>query len=284
MEQINLPILFDREKQEALNNALLTKTGCFLFLKTEEIIPGFTPSTYSDAFFEIVIGLYIVYHDLACLYWKLLLNKDFCPPGFEKWKLNKPSEHIKCIINPIRPQLTHGLLLFPAVEEDEFKKSLEFLNDKGENRLLPWGDNKIQWPRYMQMMTEDNWKKIVKTIIKDSDQFYELMFEWAGSWEKAISTGVTSPRHDFISSREFAKSIDSRVLAPYCNKLGIGNYKDGSGELEELRNHLRDFYEDHTNLKKPDRILKEMENWLIKQNQRGSSIDIARNHNLNPEP
>ena len=76
MEQINLPILFDREKQEALNNALLTKTGCFLFLKTEEIIPGFTPSTYSDAFFEIVIGLYIVYHDLACLYWKLLLNKD----------------------------------------------------------------------------------------------------------------------------------------------------------------------------------------------------------------
>ena len=274
MEPIKLPLLFNREKQEELNNTILTKADCFLFLKTEEILPGFAPISYSDAFIEVVIGLYILYHDLACLYWQVLLSEDFCPPGFEKWKLEKPKKHIECINKSLRPQLTHGFLLPRDAQVDVLRGSLEFLYDKGKNKQLPWGDSKTQWPRYMQMMTEDNWKGIVNTIIKDSDDFYELMFEWANSWEKAISKGAKSPRHDFIWSHAFGKSIDTRVLTPYCEKIGIPRIEDHE-YLNELRKHLQNFYEKSPNLKKPDRILKEMENWLKKQNESGSSITIA---------
>ena len=273
MEMINLPLLFARDKQEELNNALLEKTGCFMFLKTDEILPGFAPASYADAFLEVVIGLYIVYHDLACSYWKVLLDPDFCPPtGFDDFKLNKPKKHVKRIIETLRPQFTHGFMLARDSQVDELRDSLEFLYESSKSQLLPWANAKTQWPRYMQMMTEENWKHIVDNLIRDSNDFYSVMLEWADSWEKAIDGGADSPRHDFIWSDAFSKSIDYRVLNPYCKKHCVK--KPEEEELDKLQDHLRDFFENNPH-KKPDRILKELESWLKAKNQGVSSLDIA---------
>lgn len=273
MEKINLPLLFARDKQESLNNALYNKTGCFMFLKTDEILPGFVPTSYADAFLEVVIGLYIVYHDLACSYWKALLSIDFCPPtGFDKFKLNKPYKHVKCIIEALRPQFTHGFMLARDSQVDELRDALEILYDRNDSQLLPWGNSKTQWPRYMQMMTEAYWKQIVENLTRDSNDLYSVMLEWADSWEKAIADGATSPRHDFIWSDAFSKSIDLRVLNPYCRKHRVKRPEEE--KLSELQNHLRDFYENNQH-KKPDRILKELESWLKTENQGESSLDIA---------
>ena len=273
MKQIKLPILFSRSEQETLNNALLSKTGCFLFLKTDEILPGFAPASYADAFIGIVVGLYIIYHDLACSYWKALLSTDICPPGvFEKGRLNKPKKHIESIILSLRPQISHGFLIPRDPQADEFRDILEFLYSRDKTKLLPWGSAKMPWPRYMQMMEEDNWKTIVESIIKDSNDFYSLMFEWADSWEKAVAGGAVNPRHDFIWSDAFANSIDLRVLKPLSKKRRLKELT--KEELPELQNHIRYFYEKNTN-KKPDRILKEINNWLTYRSEGRSSLDIA---------
>lgn len=271
------PLLLFQNNQLELNNKLQVKTGCFLFLRTDDVIPGLALNSFPafdvkttdpskpslTAFVEIIIGLYAVYHDFACQFWKALLSDALCPKGMEQNRLKQHRAHINSIIE-LRQEIAHGSLK-ARFKDDKLLKCLKKQMEIA-NRGLPWAGNDPSWPHYMEQMGEEDWASVVKVLADSSNKLYHFLVEWAEAWDKLIQSGEESPRVLFATSDDFAKSFDNR-----CGKLcGAGKLSDQ--KLGDLREDLKNFYLNNPRATSKQ-LLNEMKNRL--KNYSGSSGGVS---------
>ena len=271
MSSIQLPKLLYRANQDALNKTLLEKTGCFLFLRTDDVFPGAAPNKPYDAFVEIVVGLYVVYHDFACRFWETLLGNNLLPSGIQAYSLNTHKKHIQSINKTLRQQIAHGSLKARSSEADPLRDSLEELM-QSSSHTPPWAPGQPQWPKYMNDMGEDDWCVVVERLTKRSDSLISFFEGWAAAWERDInSDNSKSPRASF-SYDGIWNSIDHRCVAPYEEANGIKLTDD---QMDDLRNHLIGFFTNNTS-KTNSHLLKEMASWIRKLSMPASpSTSIA---------
>lgn len=259
MNEIHFPKLLYKENQEALNKVLLEKTGCFMFLRTDDVFPGIIPQKASDAFIEIAVGLYVVYHDLACRFWEVLLAESMLPTGIQQFSLTSHKKHIQSINKTLRQQIAHGSLKARPPENDVLRDALEELMNSSSH-TPPWSPRQPQWPQYMKEMSEEDWQIVVDKLTKRSDGLISFLEEWANAWEKELKTGSPKNPRAAFAYEGITRSIDYRCLAPYEESIGI---KLGDGELDSLRTYLVNFFTNNPS-KTNTQLLKEMASWIRK--------------------
>ena len=80
-----LPRMLQPDRLKQLNEHLVDTTGCFAFLKTDQVLFSLTPQQWQDAYTVFGVGLYAVYHDYGCRFlYSILLSDDFCPDTLPK--------------------------------------------------------------------------------------------------------------------------------------------------------------------------------------------------------
>lgn len=214
--EIQLPLFLQSEKVAALNDTLVQKTGCFAFLKTDQVLFSTMPESWQDAFTVIVVGLYAVYHDFGCGYLGLILDDAMCPTTFSYSSREK--RHIT-EISDLRANIAHGVLHLPqrvSCQKLFFGK-----------KCFPRPEMQIsynQWPDYLNALTEDAWEKIVTRLINDSNQLFHYLEQWADTWARD-SAKLAWLKRQFCNDSRFIYSIDARICRPILEANGVSKRK-----------------------------------------------------------
>ncbi len=237
--KIQLPLFLQSEKVAGLNDSLIQKTGCFAFLKTDQVLFSTMPESWQDAFSVVVVGLYAVYHDFGCKYLRLILDNKLCPATMPS--AVKEIRHLDDI-STFRANIAHGIL--PLTQRISCQKLFYDWN------CFPPVETHIsynQWPDYLNALTEDDWAKIVTRITDDSNQLFHYLEQWADTWA-GDSSKLIWLRKEFGEDDRFSHSIDSRICKPILDANGVSNrrikgyLRQNSQELNQWRDQLKSYF------------------------------------------
>ncbi len=274
-----LPCMLQPNKLRDLNKYLVDTTGCFAFLKTEQVLFSSAPQSWQDAFTIFSVGLYAVYHDFGCQFLRLLLSDELCPSTLASPERHRL--HVDTLNRIIRVNLAHGLLYSSQRTE---------LQDKLANYYLrgsSYTHNPAEWPDYVNSLTEQQWMGITQRLATDSDNLYCFLRSWGEEWAKD-SDRLPKLQDQFVTHRGyFAKSFDDRVCRPLLLSCGIKSSdvtrytkSNGSSPIDRWRQQLVQFYRNGKH--HPDEIFRKLDQ-LIRQELKPiqkSSIDIAAQFGL----
>jgi len=262
----------DRLKQ--LNDHLVDTTGCFAFLKTDQVLFSPTPQFWQNAYTIFGIGLYAVYHDYGCKFLRFfLLDDKFCPDT-----LPKPARyrtHIDTLNQDIRTNLAHGLLLPSQRINLQRKLANYYLQDSKQDSSI--------WPDYINQLTEEQWMRITQRLIADSNNLFCFLWAWGDEWAKD-SNRLPELREQFVSYKNFfSSSFDDRVCRPLLLSYGIKpstvvHYTSSTSQSSSINRWRQQLIQSYRSGKThPEDLYYEL-NQLIRQElepPKNSSIDIA---------
>lgn len=206
-----VPLFLQPGRAAALNDKLVRQTGCFAFLKTDQVAFTLSPKSYQDAFISFSIGLYALYHDFGCYFLQMLLSDQFCPSSIDTGGLVRYRTHVSVLNRDIRSNLAHGLLeLEPRIR---FQKKLAGYYLHSEYT----GVSAEQWPDFVNNLTQEQWKSITATLIADSDRIYHFLERWADEWAKD-SDSLDGLRNRFATDTRFSGSFGDRICRSLIRK------------------------------------------------------------------
>lgn len=269
-----LPRMLQPNQLKQLNEHLVDTTGCFAFLKTDQVLFSLAPQGWQDAYTVFGVGLYAVYHDYGCKFlYSILLSDDFCPDT-----LPKPSNHrlhVGTLNREIRTNLAHGLL-YPSQREGLRRKLCNYYLQG--HPVIPG-----TWPDYINQLTERDWIQITQRLVKDSDNLYDFLWSWGDEWAKNPDN-LPTLQEQFVTYRDcFANSFDDRVCRPLLYNYGVRpldifQYTKSNGQTAPIDQWRRQLIESYRNGKRhPEELCHELERLIGREfEQPGqSSIDIA---------
>lgn len=269
-----LPRMLQPDRLKQLNEHLVDTTGCFAFLKTEQVLFSLTPQQWQDAYTVFGVGLYAVYHDYGCKFlYSILLSDDFCPDTLPK--PNKHRLHVYTLNQDIRTNLAHGLL-YPF---QRIKLQRKLFGYYLQNHPQAPGI----WPDYVNQLTEQEWMQIAQRLIKDSDDLYDFLWSWGDEWAKTPED-LPELQEQFVTYRDyFANSFDDRVCRPLLRNYGVGQsdifqYTRSNGQTAPIDRWRQQLIEAYRNGKRhPEELCHELEQYIGRELEQSgqSSIDIA---------
>lgn len=268
------PLMLQPDRLEQLNKHLVETTGCFAFLKTDQVLFSPRPQQWQDAYTIFSVGLYAVYHDYGCKFlYSILLSDDFCPNTLPEPRRHR--SHIDMLNRHIRTNLAHGLLNSFQREELQRKLFDYYLRDPSRAR--------DPWPEPINGLTEKEWMTITKKLIEDSNDLYYFLWSWGDEWAKNPES-LPELRERFATYENcFADSVDGRICCPLLHSYGIKhsdisqytNGKKQSAPINQWRQHLIEAY--RKGMWHPEELYRELEKCIKEEVEpaKGSSIDIA---------
>lgn len=233
---IPIPKLLQDNVARQLNNTMIEKNQSFVFLGEPEALINKTPSTYAEAFDQYVTRLYVLYHDYGMYYIKSYGNVAIAFTRNRKYDL-----HIN-FINLSRTAISHSEDIYTNDAIYSKLKNYYFKNDNS----FSYND----WFSFWHNAPEHHWEKLVKKIIKDSDEFYTKFLCKIASHETNLKSlykeitniFLTGEYTDFKGNKIeiYNKSFDYRFLKIICQKLDSSvSWSDNQIARRELKN----FYE-----------------------------------------
>lgn len=199
-----VPLFLQPGMAAILNDKLIRETGCFAFLKTDQVAFSLSPQSYQDAFISFSISLYALYHDFGCHFLAILLSDQFCPPSVDRGKLRKCRTHVWALNSVIRSNLAHGQF------EIESRIRLQNMLAGYYIHSQHIGVSANKWPDFTNSLAQTQWKSATTTMINDSDLVYHSLEEWADEWAKN-PTFPDDLRNRFASDTRFLASFDDRI-------------------------------------------------------------------------
>ena len=271
-----LPCMLQPDKLRELNKHLVDTTGCFAFLKTDQVLFSPVPQSWQDAYTIIGVGLYAVYHDYGCQFLRLLLSDELCPNT--SVEPDRHRTHVNMLNTIIRVNLAHGLL--GSSQRTKLQRNLAnyYLKDSSYTH----NHNPDRWPDYINNLTEHQWMRITRRLVTDSDNLYRFLWSWGDEWAKD-SERLPELQSRFVTHRDcFANSFDDRVCRPLLLGHGtrpsdVNRYtkSNGSSPIDRWRQQLIRFYQNGEH--RPDEIFRKLDQliWQELEPIPNSSIDIA---------
>lgn len=269
-----LPYMLQPDRLKQLNDHLVETTGCFAFLKTDQVLFSQAPGLWQDAYTIFSIGLYAVYHDYGCKFLRsLLLSDELCPDTLPKPGSHRA--HLDTLNQSIRTNLAHGLL--HASQRAALQRKLS-------NYYLPSGSyahDPSDWPGYVNQLSEHQWMQITQRLTQDSDSLYQFLWSWGDEWAKEPGC-LPGLRERFVSYTDFfANSFDDRVCRPILLEHGAKSFEVGlytnkdSTYLKQWRQHLVQSYRGGKT--QPEELYRELDRLIYQEltMPQHSSIDIA---------
>lgn len=269
------PDMLQPDRLKQLNNHLVNTTGCFAFLKTDQVLFSSRPQFWQDAYTIFSIGLYAVYHDYGCKFLRnFFLNDKFRPNT--QLILDRYRLHVDTLCWHIRPNLAHGLLHLSGRIKLQHKLAKYYLQDSTQNHS--------DWPDYINQLTEEQWMKITQRMVKDSNDLYYFLWTWGNEWAKNPN-GLSELQEQFVSERDsFAFSFDDRICRPLLlshgvKPMAVTQYTKSNGQsapIDLWRQKLIQFYRSGKN--RPEDIYNELDRLIQEEVEphKKSSVDIAR--------
>lgn len=272
-----LPYMLHPDKLKQLNEHLVNTTGCFAFLKTDQVLFSPAPQQWQDAYTVFGVGLYAVYHDFGCKFLYSLLSDEFCPDMLPNPASHR--RHVNALNREIRTNLVHGLL-YPFQRKGLQRKLVNYYLQGGSHAQLLH-----EWPDYVNGLTEQQWMQITQRLVKDSNDLYDFLWSWGEEWAKKPDC-LPELQERFVTYRDcFARSFDERVCHPLLRSCGV-EYSDvqrytkhkSNGQTVPIDLWRQQLIQSYRNGKRhPEELSFELEQ-LIKQEFKPpekSSIDIA---------
>lgn len=269
-----LPRMLQPNQLKRLNEHLVDTTGCFAFLKTDQVLFSSEPQQWQDAYTVFGVGLYAVYHDYGCNFLSILLSDDFCPDALPK--PDKHRTHVRVLNENIRTNLAHGIL---------YPHERAILQHKLFGYYLP-NDSRVSdtWPDYVNQLTEQDWMQIVQRLVRDSDALYDYLWSW-GKERAKDPDYLPELQERFVTYKDwFAYSFDDRVCRPLLVDNGIrqreirqytNSNNDQTAPIDRWRQQLIEAY--RNGKKHPEKLCDELEQCIKREFEKHgqSSIDIA---------
>jgi hypothetical protein len=172
-----VPLLLQSNLAEKLNHKIIANTGCFAFLKTDQLMMYKAAASAQDAFMAYSVCLYSLYHDYGKQFLKILLCDEFCPSDTLRRKSLPLKKHVTVIQYIIRPNFTHAF--FDTAKRDDLIHSLAEYYLRGCSTQTPTG----QWPDFLNCLDDDQWIYIANRLIQDADNLYRFLDDWADEWK-----------------------------------------------------------------------------------------------------
>ena len=209
---ITPPLFLQADQLKKLNDDLVAKTGCFAFLKTDQVLYATAPRSWQDAYTIFVVGLYAVYHDFGCKFLRILLEDSFCPeelsfPGHSR-------RHLDVVVRDMRSGVAHGIISPSQRIKVQRQLAGYYLNYKATS-VSP-----EQWPAFINDLSEDDWACITNRLIQDSDQLFQYLERWADSWAKHPDE-LSQLKDRFSNHPYFTGSFDDRICRPLLTVCGV---------------------------------------------------------------
>lgn len=272
-----LPNMLIPERLKKLNDHLIETTGCFAFLKTDQVLFSPAPQSWQDAFTIFSIGLYAVYHDFGCNFLRFPLDDDFCPN--EMPKPHNHRNHIDMLNREIRTNLAHGLLLSSQRTNLQIKLANYLVGNVHDPKTN-------DWPNYINQLSETHWRQITEHLIEDSNSLYSFLLKWGDTWAKHPNQ-LPKLRAQFASSKDyFLNSFNERICRPLLLIHGV-NPRDISKYISKNSNYIRRW---QTALSQaylsgttpPDKLIQKLDILISQELQptQKSSLDIAAQFDL----
>lgn len=235
-----LPRMLQKEQLDFLNAYLVEKTGCFAFLKTDQVLFSVNPRSWQDAYTIFSIGLYVVYHDYGCRFlYNLLLSDALCPAELPFPKRFR--SHVMIVNRKMRTNLAHGL--FTQKNRISLQRHLmSYLPPEGR------AGNPNNWPDFINHLPEQGWESITRRLINDSNALYQYLLDWGKHWADHPDD-LPALREKFVSyENHFNYSFDDRICRPLLLECGVESdeikrytNKDSS-DLAKWRKNLSAYY------------------------------------------
>lgn len=274
----SLPYMLQPDRLRQLNEHLVDTTGCFAFLKTDQVLFSSSPQQWQDAYTVFGVGLYVVYHDYGCKFLRsLLLSDEFCPD-----MLSKPERHrlhVDTLNQHIRTNLVHGIL--HPFQRTKLQRKL--VNYYLQDSSYIQGSN--GWPDYINQLTEQQWMQITQRLVEDSNKLYNFLWSWGDEWAKN-SNRLPELRERFVSYQNyFATSFDDRICRPLLLSYGVGPYdvvqytKSNNTHTAPIDRWRHQLIQSYRNGKShPEELYHELDQLVRRELEppRDSSIDIAK--------
>lgn len=269
-----VPHMLQPDRLKQLNKHLVDTTGCFPFLKTDQVLFSPSPNQWQDAYTVFGVGLYAVYHDFGCKFlYDIFLSDDFCPDTLPK--PIKHRYHVSVLNRDIRTNLAHGLL-YPFQRTKLQRKLFGYYLQN--HRQVP-----DVWPDYVNQLTEQDWMQITQHLVKDSNDLYNFLWSWGDEWAKDPEH-LPELQEQFVTYGDyFANSFDDRVCRPLLYNCGVAQpdifqYTKGNGQtapIDRWRHQLIEAY--RSGKRNPEELCYELEKYISRELEqpRQSSIDIA---------
>jgi len=212
------PLLLQPDKLKELNNKLVDQTGCFAFIKTDQVLLATKPQSFKDAFSLFVAGLYVVYHDYGCRIITDFICKNEYQPSGMSYSYKEAKDSIERI-EIMRHNIVHGSVY--SVHRIELQQIIYryYLKDP----KIDYGKTQ-RWPDFINQLSDSNWQSIVSNLVNEADKVYGFIKNWGEQWAKG-SHGDRI-RISFGRNQNFYESYDQRV----CDALLVAN-----GVLDENR-------------------------------------------------
>ena len=233
---VKIPLLLQADKLEALNKKLVEQTGCFAFIKTEQVLLAAKPKSNRDAFANYIIGLYVVFHDYGCrIITGFMCNNEYVPNGIQY-----NFKNVKDIISRIellRHGIAHGSV--SIVDHNALQACLfrYYMKDSG----IEYSDVE-QWPDFVNALTEKDWRQGIENLAKEADDVYHYIDEWGCKY--AEGRYGDRIRRDFGKNPCFYESYDKRVCERILLENGIKKEKIDHYYLSEKEEFLRNWQEE----------------------------------------
>jgi len=234
MKSYALPKFLQYDKLKNLNDAILSRTGCFAFLKTEQVSfvdNSNSPKSARDAFMAFSVGLYILYYDYGKALCKILLDySDKIHVGIEKTELSSKRTHVNDLTKIFRHNTTHGSFFS--------EKRLNFIETIYASRYLDLINNHSidsDWTQFIRDLSDIQWEKIVNKLTKDADGLYDFLNDWSLKVEKANKRFDVRKRFCEKMAEEGSKILDIGFLHNYAEVINIKNKVKRFSE-DELKN------------------------------------------------
>ena len=215
---------------------MITGNHSFVFLGEGDVFINTPPFTYADAFYKIITGLYILYHDYGMFFIKSYANEASVLQNIDAY-----FEHIKFVCNS-RALLQHSDDYITKVHVYRNLINYYFKNDTTFNYK--------DWHDFWSNATEKHWKQLVLKIVDDSDRFYENCLDKVASHNINSRTLYESisdifQKGEYITkNREkvkiYERSFDARFLKIIYNKLYYSvTWNDERRAKKELLNFYK---------------------------------------------
>lgn len=273
----SLPYMLQPDRLKQLNDHLVDTTGCFAFLKTDQVLFSPSPRQWQDAYTVFGVGLYAVYHDFGCRFLRfILLSDELCPDALLE-DLNRHRLHVDTLNHDIRTNLAHGLL-HPLQRTKLHRKLVSHYLQDGGRPPLP-----NRWPDYVNQLTEQQWMQITRRLVADSNSLYDFLWSWGDEWARDAGR-LPELRERFVSHQGcFANSFDDRICRPLLLSYGVrpsavAQYTRSNGRTASIDQWRRQLVQSYRNGKnRPEELYNELERLIRREFEppRASSIDIA---------